>query len=193
MLQLITLMRLPIGVLLLWAGMGFAFTTQANDRSMDFGGNPVWKDGRLAHLSKYIGTENNRAVLEEPYIIEQLKWDLQDRYDLFRKAILDTPVIIGFDLFHIVLRGFAPGPNKEGVEAILVVNLRNGWAFPGIRIGKKRIVYGNKGPDEKDPTFGELPWPLLIWSRYDEIWRMFDKPPTENFEWKHHAPPPEPN
>tara|TARA_R110001592_G_scaffold64194_2_gene197417 strand:- start:13664 stop:14245 length:582 start_codon:yes stop_codon:yes gene_type:complete len=182
----------PVAALALWAGLAFPPAAGADDQTMSYGGNPVWRDGRLAHLSKYIGTQNNRAVLDDPYVADYMRWELRDKYEAVRERLLSSPHVINYDLFSIVLGGSLSAKDNHIEAAILVVDLTNGGLYTGLESGGRTIVFGNRGPDENNPYYGELPWPLLFWVKQAELQQIGGEPPTKNFEWKYKAPPLEP-
>lgn len=182
----------PVAALALWAGLIFPPAAGADDQTMRYSRNPVWQDGRLAHLSTYIGTENNRAVLDDPYVTDYMKWELRDKYEAVRERLLSSPGVIEYYLFFIVLRGSLSAKDNHIEAATLVVNLTNGVHYTGLTSGGRTIVFGNHGPDENNPSYGELPWPLLFWVKQTELQQIGWEPPTKNFEWKYKAPPPEP-
>ncbi|MEK9672710.1 MAG: hypothetical protein VW268_09435 [Rhodospirillaceae bacterium] len=72
----------------------------------------------------------------------------------------------------------------------MAIHLRNAFLTVGVKENGKTTVYDNNGPDEKHPTYGELPWPVLVWAQYDDVWKSVTEPPKNTFEWKHQAPPP---
>lgn len=153
---------------------------------------PIWQGGRLAQLSKYIGTENNWAVLDDPQVADSMKWLLRDKYDAVHARLSSHPGVIGFYLFFIVLRGSLPAKDNHVEAAILVIDLTNGGLYAGLQTGGKTTVYGNHGPDEDAPEYVELPEPLRLWVADAANQIYASEPPAENFEWKFKAPPSEP-
>ena len=176
----------------LWSGLIFPQSAGADSQTTHHARDPVWQGGRLAHLSKYIGTENNKAVLDDPYVADYMKWILRDKYEAVRARLLSSPGVIEYYVYFIVLRGSLPAEDNHIEAATLVVNLANGGLYAGLQTGGKTIVYGNHSPDENHPDYGDLPWPLLFWVKQEELQHIGWEPPKENFEWKFKAPPSEP-
>lgn len=175
-------------MLFLWSGLAFTPSAKADDHAKYYALNPVWQGGRLAHLSKYIGTENNLAVLDDPYVADSMKLVLGEDSTAVRERLLSSPGVIEYHLFFIVLRGSLPAKENHTEAATLIVNLTNGGLYAGLQTGGKTVVFGNHGPDEINPDYGELPWPLLFWVKQQTLQHIGWVPPKENFEWKFKTP-----
>lgn len=176
-------LRLALSLLFIWPGLVFLPTAQANDQTMYNRDHPVWHGHSLARLSKYIGTDNNRAVLDDPEVIDAMKGQLGGSYKAVRERLLGNPAIIGFNLLFLDLRGSLTAQNNQEQAAILIINLTNSIIYTGLLTGGKTIVYGNHGPDEDKPLYGELPEQLRLWVAQTANQDYADEPPTKNFEW----------
>lgn len=183
--------RLPLAAFVLCLGLAIPPAAGAWDNQALRHADPVWKDGGLEHLSKYIGTDNNRAVLDDPYVAKTMKWKFHENYEAIRERLLSSRHIISFDIFFMTLAGSLPARNNHIEAACLVIDLSNGILYAGLQSGGKMIVYGNHGPDLNHPDYGELPIPLLMWVKLSDALRAIDEPPTKNFEWRFKAPPPD--
>lgn len=190
MLSVPSCLRALVATAILCSGLAFPSPVAADEQALrDL--IPVWQSGRLARLNKYIGTQGNWAVLDDPYVVDSMKWVLRDKYETVRARLLSNPGVIDYYLFFIVLRGSLPTKGNHVEAAILVVDLTNGGLYAGLETGGKTIVFGNHGPDDDAPDYGELPWPLLFWVKQSELQHIGGEPPTINFEWRSKAPPPD--
>lgn len=174
---------LLLGAMLLGSAITLPAPALASDRAA-YKTDPVWTGGPLAHLSKYIGTEDNRAVLDDPKVIAGMKRQLRENYGTVRERLLSQPHIIGFYAFSIALGGSLPAQNNQAQAAALVIDLTNSLVFTGLRSGGKTIIYGNRGPDLKNPDYGELPFMLRVWAAQIAHQPLADEPPATNFEWR---------
>lgn len=186
------LFRLSLEAMLLGGLLVLSVSTAKAENQTLRHADPVWHGNSLAHLSKYIGTDNNQAVLDDPEVAAAMKQQLRENYEAARERLLSRPGIIDFYLFFIVLEGSLDARDNHIEAAILVLDLTNGLTYTGPETGGTTIVYGNHGPDIRSPDYGELPWPLLVWVKQTELQHIAWEPPTKNFEWKFKAPPSEP-
>ena len=152
---------------------------------MQYNKHPVWHGSSLAHLSQYIGTDNNRAVLDDPKIVRSMKHLLLENYQTVRERLLERPAIIDFYLYFIGLRGSLTGGNDQAEAALLVIDLTNGMIYSGLQTNGKIIVFGNHGPDIHQPHYIELPQQLRLWVADAAYQTYADEPPSKNFEWRY--------
>jgi hypothetical protein len=135
-----------------------------------------WKEDKLGHLARYIGTSNFKAILNDPAVKAALEHQVgPDLPELMRN--MDVHASIDFIGRDLVLDGGRPHEtNKHG--ALVVVNVFSGEAFAGIFTEGKYVLY-----TRKSDKYIFVPDPVWLWLHSDQISGLMGHTPTENFEW----------
>jgi hypothetical protein len=138
------------------------------------------KQGRLGHLSQYIGTKHHEAILNDPQVRRALNNIVgQSLPHLLRN--LEDPSTINFIGSWMVLRG-AKKDEAYRERAIVVIDVFNGMVHAGIFSNGHRTVFSVK------EEFGDVPVPLLEWVWSREINAIRSKIPEANFTYKKYQP-----
>jgi hypothetical protein len=135
-----------------------------------------WKEHKLGHLARYIGTSNFKAVLNDPAVKAILERQVGSELpELMRN--MGTHASIDFIGGALVLDGGRPHEtNKHG--AMAVVDLYNGEVFAGIFTEGKYVLY-----TRKSDKYIFVPDPVWLWLHSDQVSGLMGHTPTENFEW----------
>jgi hypothetical protein len=155
-----------LAILILAVGFASASTAAKAD----------WKEDKLGHLARYIGTSNFSAILRDPTVNAALERQVGSELpELMRN--MGTHGMIDFIGGTLVLDGARPHEtNKHG--ALVVVNVFSGEVFAGIFTEGKYILY-----TRKSDNYIFVPDPVWLWLHSDQVSGLMGHTPAENFEW----------
>jgi hypothetical protein len=152
---------------------------------------PAWAEiidfktrGKLAHLTPYVGTNNHRAILDDPYVaatLKELTGEYYEKFDNFDLSIAHVELSSPF----IILRGSrSRDAFRPEFFLIILINWGNGDIQAAIDIED-----GEKVAFSKRNSFREIPsvMPHFLHSR--DLLQQLKTPPKENFIWRGPKPP----
>jgi hypothetical protein len=135
-----------------------------------------WKKGKLAHLAPYIGTGHYEAVLNDPIVKVALQRQVgSDLPELMRN--MGAQGSIDFVGGYLVLSGARPHETNKH-RAIVVVQILDANLVAGIFRNEKYILYSRKSDE-----YVEVPEVVWEWIYSDQIEKLIEYAPGENFEW----------
>jgi hypothetical protein len=135
-----------------------------------------WKKGKLAHLVRYIGTPQYDKVFDDPHVKAALERQLGPEVRRLKRN-MQSRGPIDFISGYLVIVGIRPHVGNEH-NAIVAVQIHDGEVIAGIFTQGKYTLY-----TRKSDTYIEVPQPVWNWVYYDQIKKITDPVPTENFEW----------
>jgi len=133
--------------------------------------------GKLAHLTQYAGTNNHRAILDDPYVAETLKELTGEYYEKFNNFNLSITHVELSSPF-IILRG------SRWIDAfrpefflMIMINWGNGDIQAANDFeGGKKIAFSN------GRSFRDLPIQMQFFLHRRSLYETLDQAP-ENFLW----------
>jgi hypothetical protein len=114
------------------------------------------KEGKLGHLSRFIGTYHYDAVLDDPQVKQALAQTVGDDVGLLKENLAARGPI-DFIEGNLVLSGLAP--HQGGIEmATLWIRVYDGTILAAIMHESKVTIYGvGPGESAQSSRYGRLP------------------------------------
>jgi hypothetical protein len=115
-----------------------------------------WKEGKLGHLSRFIGTYHYDTVLDDPQVKQALAQTVGNDVGLLKENLAARSPI-DFIEGNLVLSGLEP--HMGGIEqATLWIRVYDGTVLAAIMHESKVTIYGvGPGESAKGSRYGHLP------------------------------------
>jgi len=134
--------------------------------------------GKLAHLTQYAGTNNHRAILDDPYVAETLKELTGEYYEKFNNFDLSNADVELSSPF-IILRGSRwHDAFRPQYFLIVMIAWDNGQIHAAIEFeGGKKIVFSDR------ERFRGLLREIKFFLHQEKFFEVLNNPPTGDFTW----------
>jgi len=134
--------------------------------------------GKLAHLTQFAGTNNHRAILDDPYVAETLKKLSGEYYEKFNNFNLSITHVELSSPF-IILRG------SRWIDAfrpefflVILIDWENGAIHAAIDfVEGMQIVFSDR------KSFRNLPSDIRYFINRLEVFEVLDRQPNARFRW----------